>query len=195
MGAGKSYLGQALAKHLQTTFIDLDQYIEQATGQTIVEIFQNRGEAWFRQAEALYLQEVLEKAGNAPQAQPAVIATGGGTPCTPHNIALLQATAFTIYLQVNEAELIRRLQPSGEQGPGHEQARPLVANLNPATLQQFIQERMTLRRPFYEQAQIIVNASVLKTIEGKPRLSLFYPILQQYVLAGWLPETVLQNLP
>ena len=44
MGCGKSTVGRSLAHELGWHFLDLDEEIERASGSTIVEIFDTRGE-------------------------------------------------------------------------------------------------------------------------------------------------------
>ena len=46
-GCGKSTIGDLLSKKLNYAFIDMDNYIEEEQGKTIIEIFKN-GEAYFR---------------------------------------------------------------------------------------------------------------------------------------------------
>src|SRR6185312_9942011 len=48
MGAGKTKIGRRLAARLNLPFFDSDNEIEEAAGETIEEIFRNRGEAAFR---------------------------------------------------------------------------------------------------------------------------------------------------
>ena len=69
-GCGKSTLGKGLAKRLGCEFLDLDTAIEQETGKTIPQIFEEEGEAGFRRAET----QVFQKAVGFGR----VLATGGG---------------------------------------------------------------------------------------------------------------------
>src|SRR5579883_1979754 len=71
MGAGKTKIGRRLAQRLNLPFFDSDQEIEEAAGETIEEIFRNRGETAFRDGERRVIARLL--------AQPThVLATGGG---------------------------------------------------------------------------------------------------------------------
>src|SRR5947199_9300811 len=71
MGAGKTNIGRRLAARLNLAFFDSDCEIEAAAGETVEEIFRNRGEAVFRDGE----RRVIDR----PLAQPAhALATGGG---------------------------------------------------------------------------------------------------------------------
>src|SRR6202008_2955869 len=71
MGAGKSKIGRRLAARLNLPFFDSDQEIEAAAGESIDEIFANRGEQVFRDGERRVIARLL--------AQPIhVLASGGG---------------------------------------------------------------------------------------------------------------------
>jgi shikimate kinase len=88
MGSGKSTVGNLLAGVLGWPFIDLDTVIEAGQGLSIREIFENSGEAFFRQMEHAALVE-------ASKAEPVVIALGGGTFAQPPNVDLIRASGGT----------------------------------------------------------------------------------------------------
>ena len=71
MGVGKSTVGKKLAKKLKLKFIDIDQIIEKKEKRTIKEIFENKGEGYFRKIEKIISLEELKKSD-------AIIALGGG---------------------------------------------------------------------------------------------------------------------
>ena len=72
MGAGKTTLGEEVARRLRRPFVDLDHQIEREAGTTIEELFARDGEPGFRVIEERVAASVLE----GPE--PAVIALGGG---------------------------------------------------------------------------------------------------------------------
>lgn len=99
MGSGKSTVGRLLAKRLLTPFIDLDALIEQEQNMSIPEIFEQKGEAFFRELEHTTLKKALEH--NGPQLFN-VIASGGGTFMNEKNAALLREhDALVIYLSTD----------------------------------------------------------------------------------------------
>src|SRR5258707_14542121 len=71
MGAGKTKIGRRLAARLNLPFFDSDNEIETAAGETIEEIFRNRGEAAFRDGERRVIARLLQRPVH-------VLATGGG---------------------------------------------------------------------------------------------------------------------
>ena len=147
-GAGKSTIGRKLATNLQKPFLDLDEYIEEKYGQRIPQLFSDKGEAFFREAEATALREV------AAQASGAVIATGGGTPCFLDNMAFMNETGVTVFVKVPQTTLVERLT-----GQNREQ-RPLIAGKTTPEIQQFVTTTLSNRLGFYLQAQIVYpNAS------------------------------------
>ena len=61
MGCGKSVIGAFLAEKLQIPFYDLDQEIEKETQISIAELFQTKGEIYFRKKENEILKTFLAK--------------------------------------------------------------------------------------------------------------------------------------
>jgi 3-dehydroquinate synthetase/shikimate kinase len=71
MGAGKTTVGEEVARRLHRPFHDVDREIENAHG-SIWELFEEQGEAAFRELEARFVRDVCGRR------DPAVIAVGGG---------------------------------------------------------------------------------------------------------------------
>ncbi len=90
--AGKTRVGKRVARHLGLPFIDTDRVIAAEHG-PIADIFENRGEAVFRELEAAAVADAIS--------QHAVVSVGGGAVMTPsvaeavraHPVALLTITA------------------------------------------------------------------------------------------------------
>ena len=95
MGAGKTTLGEEVARRLRRRFVDLDHQIERQAGATIEELFARDGEPGFRVIEERVAASVLEGA------EPAVIALGGGTVLSEPTRAILQRRAFTVLLDID----------------------------------------------------------------------------------------------
>ena len=152
MGAGKTTLGRALAKEIGVEFIDLDQYIEEKEGLSVNEIFAQKGETAFREMERNTLREVTENIGG-------VIATGGGTPCFFDNMEYMKTNGKVIYLNCSRGELLERLKI-------YKATRPLLKDKNDDELKEFIENSLPKREPFYNKANIIIDADPLSTKEG-----------------------------
>jgi shikimate kinase len=142
MGSGKTTVGRLLAGQMNLPFIDLDECIELQENISITEIFQNKGEAYFRKIESEILQRILNSE------EKFVLATGGGTPCFFDQIDLLNKHCTTVYLQCTSAAIEKRLAQSPDN-------RPLLSNLS-VTIHQHLNERLET----YVQAKIIVNGEL-----------------------------------
>ena len=71
MGAGKSTLGKIVAKKQGLKFIDTDRNVEKNNGMKIDEIFNKKGEKFFREEEEKVVMESMQN-------ENCVIALGGG---------------------------------------------------------------------------------------------------------------------
>jgi len=105
MGAGKTTVGQELARRLNWRFADLDQLIESREGRTIPQIFQTEGEAGFRALEHGVLAESLAVPGSGST----VLALGGGAFVVEKVRALLRERQVpAVWLDAPAEELFRR---------------------------------------------------------------------------------------
>ncbi len=102
MGAGKTTVGKELAKS-GLEFIDTDAYIEECEKMRISEIFAQKGEAYFRQAETKALKTLLA------QDKQFVISCGGGMPLRAENRALLKKLGMVVYLKIRPETVLARL--------------------------------------------------------------------------------------
>jgi shikimate kinase len=145
MGAGKTSIGKRLAQELKLPFIDADSEIEQAAGESIEEIFERHGEAFFRDGERRVIARLLE-------GPPHVLATGGGAFMDRDTRALLKAQSVTIWLRAELDVLMARV--------ARRNNRPLLKQGDKrATLERLIAERY----PVYAEAAITIDS-----IDGPP---------------------------
>jgi shikimate kinase len=131
-GAGKSTVGEVLAKALDMPFVDTDQEIEKESGKTITDIFVVDGEPHFRELEIKTLKRVLTL-------ESGVISLGGGAPISDEAQQIIQiSNSHTVFLDVSLATAAPRV--------GFNRDRPLLLG-NPRAQWQALSDK---RRPIYE---------------------------------------------
>ena len=143
MAVGKSAVGRTLARKLKRRFIDLDKVIEKAEGMKVRDIFEQKGEAYFRQREKEALAHVLERHGQ-------IVATGGGVVLDPENVKLLREKAVLVCLVASADALLKRA--------GHGPKRPLLKGDN---RKERIEEMLRERAKHYAEADTCVETSDL----------------------------------
>lgn len=135
-GAGKTTVGELLARRHGVEFRDTDRDVETSTGRTISDIFVESGEAKFRELERQAVSDALAS-------HPGVLALGGGAVIDESTRAAL-AEHRVVFLDVGLSAAVDRV--------GLNQSRPLLA-INPrATLAKML----TDRRPLYESVATLV---------------------------------------
>ena len=140
MASGKSIIANKLGKINAIVHIDLDAYIERKEKKNISEIFNSKGEIYFRKVENMYLKELLASDKDF------VLSVGGGTPCYANNMEWINKYAVSFYLKASIVTIYDRLQLS------EKEKRPLVKDIADANLKEFIAKHLFERRPFYEKA-------------------------------------------
>lgn len=104
MGSGKTTIGRFLAGELGFDFIDTDELVEFNEKIPIPEIFQTKGESYFRKAETAALRQGMEKGQR-------VIATGGGIVTQDANKALLNK-GKVVYLKASPDQIYKNVRKS-----------------------------------------------------------------------------------
>jgi shikimate kinase len=140
MGAGKTAVGQALAKRLGVPFRDSDAAIEEAAARSIAEIFARDGEAFFRRKESQVIARLLE-------GPPAVLSTGGGAWLSAENRARIKALGVAVWLAADLDLLWQRVR--------HKDSRPLLRTPDPRGTLAALYEA---RAPFYAEADLRVES-------------------------------------
>lgn len=107
MAAGKTAVGEALARRLGWALIDVDAEVEAGAGVPVAEIFARQGEAGFRRLEADAAREALGR-------DRVVVATGGGWPCNRRSgWPRLPPGTLSVWLGVSAGESVRRARAEG----------------------------------------------------------------------------------
>jgi len=143
MGSGKSIVSNELSSKMRFKNIDLDNEISSEIGLSIPEIFQKKGELFFRKKEKEILERVLDSQEDV------VLSLGGGTPCYYNNIDLINERSVSVYLVANVNALVKNLLYEREK-------RPLIAGIKEEELPNFIGQHLMERNHYYSKAKVTV---------------------------------------
>ena len=138
-GVGKSSIGRRLALALGMPFRDADAEVEAAAGRPIAEIFEQYGEAAFRDGERRVIARLLAE-------PPHVLATGGGAFMHPETRQLIKQRAVSVWLKADIEILARRV--------SRKDSRPLLAGRDPADV---LAAQARERYPVYAEADLAVE--------------------------------------
>ncbi len=135
MATGKTTIGKALAITLGYAFVDTDHLIEDRSGQSIAQIFREKGETVFRTLETDVARELGQKEGF-------VIATGGGMVLDPVNAKALEKQGRIFCLTATPEDILERASRDGA-------VRPLLEGANPMErITQLMKDRQEVYRHF-----------------------------------------------
>ena len=93
MGSGKSTIGPLLAKQMERDFHDLDNLIEKEQKMTVPEIFESKGESFFRELES----NLLVRTNDFPSS---VISFGGGAFSSCSNRDVVASVGVSVWLKI-----------------------------------------------------------------------------------------------
>jgi shikimate kinase len=141
MGSGKSTVGKRLAYKLNLQFYDSDKIIEEREGLSITDIYEYKGEAYFKKQEIDVIKEVLNYGT-------VILSTGGGSFLIEEIRQVIKDHAISIWLRTNIDTIYERV--------SRRNTRPL---LNTANKMETIQNMITDATPIYEQADMIVDSN------------------------------------
>lgn len=137
MGSGKSTVGVELSARLNLPFLDSDREIEKKVGLGVSQIFEQKGESYFRALEQQFLQHLTIEAS--------VVACGGGLPCFFNNMELLKEKGIVIYLDAKPERLYQRIKGDG--------LRPMLHDF-----EAFVRLK-ALREETYRKAHLMLDAA------------------------------------
>lgn len=135
MGAGKTTVGKLLAKEKGMCFVDTDERIVSEQGRAIPDIFEEDGEACFRDLETELLKRMQEDTYET------VISVGGGMPVREKNRELLRRLGCVIYLSATKQTILERVKNDG--------SRPMLAG---GDLEERVERLMKEREVLYRKA-------------------------------------------
>ncbi|AZA53520.1 shikimate kinase [Chryseobacterium sp. G0201] len=140
MGSGKSHISKILSEKINFKLIDLDKEISRRNKLTIPEIFEKKGEIYFRKLERETLEELLATEENL------VLSLGGGTPVYYNNMEIVNLNSKSVFLRASIQTLSERISKQKEK-------RPIIANISDENLPEFIAKHLFERNEFYSKAQ------------------------------------------
>jgi XRE family aerobic/anaerobic benzoate catabolism transcriptional regulator len=119
-GAGKTTLGEGLARHYKVPFVRLDEVITQLSGMEMGDLISFRGQDVYRRFELEALQNTVD---NYPFA---VVETGGSLISEKETYRLLRDQYFTVWVQASPEDHMQRVIDQGDlrplAGTGNKQA-------------------------------------------------------------------------
>ena len=151
MGSGKTTLGKIISKKLNRKFIDVDNEIEIEEGMKISDMFQKKGEDFFRKIEEKISLQFLKKTSS-------VISLGGGD-CINKNIQNeVLRNQISIWLKWDNKNLINRIKNSKK--------RPLAMQLNDNDLDKLINKRSKIyaKAKFHIKCDKLSKEEIIKKI-------------------------------
>lgn len=151
MGAGKTTIGRAVAKHRHLEFLDSDHEIEACCGVGIPTIFEIEGEEGFRKREAAKIDQLSQR-------RRIVLATGGGAILNPLNREHLKTRGTVVYLRCHPYELYMRTR--------HDRNRPLLQTDDPLKK---LQALYAIRHPLYMETADIVLETGRQSVQSLVR--------------------------
>lgn len=106
MGVGKSFISEKLQEKLEGfSVVDTDFQIEAQAEKTISEIFEQDGEAIFREIEHRVINDVFKNENK-------IVSLGGGAFCFENNREIIKQNSFVVYLKASPETLLARLKSS-----------------------------------------------------------------------------------
>lgn len=158
MTSGKSTLGKILANVLGWNFYDLDREIERDENKCVTEIFELKGEPYFRNIESQKLKELSLEAN-------VIISLGGGTIVNDENVSFITRNGKLIYLKVEPEIIYTRIKKKTD--------RPLFKEfvLAEKTKEDFIKKIKIMlgeREQYYKKADLVFdvdNSPIGKTVD------------------------------
>jgi XRE family transcriptional regulator, aerobic/anaerobic benzoate catabolism transcriptional regulator len=144
-GAGKSTLGELLARELEVPFVEMDREIEAESGLPLAELFSLYGQAGYRRFEGRCLTRIIKEYPRA------VLSVGGGVVSETGTYDFLLANCFTVWLKASPSEHMQRVIAQGDMRPMAESHEAM----------EDLKRILAGREPQYRKADEIVDTSGL----------------------------------
>ncbi|MFJ8262116.1 shikimate kinase [Rummeliibacillus sp. NPDC094406] len=132
MGSGKSAIGRRLSYFLRMPYYDMDKEIVKREKMTIPEIFEQKGEAYFRKIETEFLKDFRDEF--------CIISTGGGVAMNAENRKIMRQTGLVLFLDATFPDIWKRIHK--------DKNRPIVQR----STKQELEDLFYQRRKYYKSA-------------------------------------------
>ena len=142
MGSGKSTIGYLLSKNINFNFLDVDNFIEKEEGLKIYDIFQKKGESYFRNLEEKITLKLLKHDRK-------IISLGGGSFLNKNIRREILKNHISFWLNWKNSTIIKRILKSKK--------RPIAFNSSKNNLEKLIRQRSDI----YSLANYKINCETL----------------------------------
>ena len=142
MGSGKSTIGYLLSKNINFNFLDVDKFIEKETGLKIYDIFEKKGESYFRNLEEKITLKLLKHDRK-------IISLGGGSFLNKNIRREILKNHISFWLNWKNSTIIKRILKSKK--------RPIAFNSSKNNLEKLIRQRSDI----YSLANYKINCETL----------------------------------
>jgi len=132
MGSGKSAIGRRLSYFLRMPYYDMDKEIVRREKMTIPEIFEQKGEAYFRKIETEFLRDFRDEF--------CIISTGGGVAINAENRKIMRQSGLVLFLDATFPDIWKRIHK--------DKNRPIVQR----STKQELEDLFYQRRKYYKSA-------------------------------------------
>ena len=152
MGSGKTSVGKILAKQLFKNFVDVDTIIETEQNASVAEIFETKGEKYFRELEQKCINQLTQKKGQ-------IIATGGGLPI----YSSISEKSLIVYIDADFDVILNRLSKK------EHAKRPLL------------QDEDRARALFNERISTYTELAVF-SVDANQKIPVFIHVIRDFIL-------------
>jgi len=142
MGYGKYTIGYLLSKYTNLKYVDIDKLIEKEAGLKIYNIFEKKGEEYFRNLEEKITLKLLKSKKN-------IISLGGGGFINKNIRKEVLNNNISFWLNWKNSTIIQRILKSKK--------RPLAINSSESDLKKLINDRSKI----YSEANFKINCENL----------------------------------
>ena len=147
MGCGKSAVSAYIAETHNMDIMEMDEEIVRRENMTIPEIFDCKGEIYFRNLETQLLQELENQPGK-------IVSCGGGVVLREENVEIMKKSGFIVLLTAEPETILERVKDDDN--------RPLLrGNKNVEYIKALLEKRI----PHYANAADVIVKTDNKSIK------------------------------